>query len=83
MHMPFDPATFNFSKVQSNEVLLHFAPARATSACHHRVIVNVSPLEFGHVLLVPEVTSQLPQALTLESIRLGIELLLLSANRFV
>ena len=84
MHMPFDSSAFNFGKVKSDEVLMQFLPQREDAkSSSHQIVVNVSPLEFGHVLLVPSVTSHLPQVLTLDSLRLGIELLLLSSNRFV
>ncbi|XP_021367959.1 GDP-D-glucose phosphorylase 1-like [Mizuhopecten yessoensis] len=45
------------------------------------VIINVSPLEYGHVLLVPDVYSFRPQMLTEYSIQLAIETLLLSRHQ--
>ncbi|CAL8359670.1 unnamed protein product [Lota lota] len=44
------------------------------------VLVNVSPLEFGHCLFVPEPSRCLPQALTLSAIQTGIESVLLSSD---
>lgn len=39
-------------------------PAAATSADdHHLMIINASPLEYGHSLLLPSVNSCLPQVL--------------------
>ncbi|KAG7267580.1 hypothetical protein CRUP_006000 [Coryphaenoides rupestris] len=44
------------------------------------VVVNVSPLEFGHCLLVPEPSRCLPQVLTPLAVRTGIEAVLLSSD---
>ena len=43
-------------------------------------IVNVSPIEWGHFLLVAELESALKQRLTFETIRLGIETINLFKN---
>ena len=43
-------------------------------------IVNVSPIEWGHFLLVAELESALKQRLTFETIRLGIETINLFQN---
>ncbi|KAJ1180072.1 hypothetical protein NDU88_005296 [Pleurodeles waltl] len=43
-------------------------------------VINVSPLEFGHVLFIPEPTLCLPQILTADLIQFGIESIFLSAN---
>lgn len=44
------------------------------------VVVNVSPLEFGHCLLVPEPSRCLPQVLTPLAVRTGVEAVLLSSD---
>ncbi|KAJ3595801.1 hypothetical protein NHX12_002215 [Muraenolepis orangiensis] len=44
------------------------------------VLVNVSPLEFGHCLFVPEPSRCLPQVLTPLALRTGIESVLLSSD---
>lgn len=43
-------------------------------------VINVSPLEFGHVLFIPEPTLCLPQILTADLIQFGIEAIFLSAH---
>ena len=68
---PFDPAKFNFQKAAQNEVLfaLDFDPQLRHAAFHprapvgregapspHLVFINVSPIEYGHLLLVPSAT---------------------------
>lgn len=77
----FDPAQFNFTQIRPAEVLFALAP------CHRQpppprvlVAINVSPLEFGHVLLLPEPALRLPQVLTAEALRAGLEALLLSGH---
>ncbi|BFZ12234.1 hypothetical protein BsWGS_15273 [Bradybaena similaris] len=47
----------------------------------HMLIVNVSPMEFGHCLLVPQVDSHRPQVLTQTAIQVAIETMLLSGHR--
>uniref|UniRef100_A0A8C8RR11 GDP-D-glucose phosphorylase 1 n=1 Tax=Pelusios castaneus TaxID=367368 RepID=A0A8C8RR11_9SAUR len=44
------------------------------------MVINVSPLEFGHVLLIPDPTLCLPQILTQELLQFGLESVLLSAH---
>lgn len=83
---PFNPEKFNFTKVHSKEVLFELCPkhtpAAATSGddCH-LMIINASPLEYGHSLLVPSVNSCLPQILTEEALLLALEISMLSNHR--
>ena len=44
------------------------------------VIINVSPLEFGNSLLVPNVTANNPQKITLEGLDLLLGVMLLSSD---
>ncbi|XP_071493903.1 GDP-D-glucose phosphorylase 1-like [Diadema antillarum] len=46
-----------------------------------QVIINISPLEYGNVLLVPRPELCQPQIATLEMIQIGVETLLLSSSR--
>lgn len=46
-----------------------------------QVIINISPLEYGNVLLVPSPELCQPQIATFQMIRVGVETLLLSASR--
>lgn len=62
---PFDDAKFNFCKAQQKEVLFQLAAgggrvasvsaAAPAPASPHLVLINVSPIEYGHVLLVRRV----------------------------
>lgn len=79
---PFNPAAFNFTKVQSEEILFELCPNhRTVSDDHHLMIINKSPLEYGHSLVAPSVYSCLPQVLTEESMLLALETSLLSSHR--
>jgi len=79
---PFNPEKFNFTKVKNKEVLFELCPKHCISADdHHLMIINNSPLEHGHSLLVPSVNSCLPQVLTEESVGLALETAMLSNHR--
>jgi hypothetical protein len=45
------------------------------------VIINVSPLEYGHILIVPDSEAFFPQILTQFAIKTGLECMLLSSHR--
>lgn len=40
---------------------MHNTAAVSANDDHHLMIINVSPMEYGHSLLVPSVNSCLPQ----------------------
>ncbi|KAJ4444734.1 hypothetical protein ANN_06531 [Periplaneta americana] len=65
-------------KVKEEEYLFEIKNTSAVNSSGHFLIINVSPLEYGHSLLVPSLHSCLPQIVTLESLQLLIEVLLLS-----
>ena len=85
---PYNAHQFNFNKVCPEEVL--FEMSRVTEQSRPGgdgpelqkvvVLVNVSPLEFGHCLFVPEPSHCLPQVLTLSAIQTGMESVLLSSD---
>ena len=69
MAQQFDGGKFNFNKALQKEVLFQFEPAAEASfdpmvpvtESPNLVYINVSPIEYGHVLLVPRVLDCLPQ----------------------
>jgi GDP-D-glucose phosphorylase len=77
---PFDATKFNFTKVKKEEYLFEVKNKSAEESVGHFLIINVSPLEYAHTLLLPALFSCLPQVATLESIQLVIEVLLLSGS---
>ncbi|MQM20551.1 hypothetical protein Taro_053572 [Colocasia esculenta] len=83
---PFDPNKFNFTKVGQEEVLFRFeespdgkphyfenAPV-STATAPNVVAINVSPIEYGHVLLIPRVLEHLPQRIDKESFLLALRM---------
>ena len=68
---PFDEGKFNFKKALQQEVLFQFdasSPGGLTysasapvSKSPNLVFINISPIEYGHVLLVPRVLDCLNQ----------------------
>ncbi|KAM6202111.1 GDP-D-glucose phosphorylase 1 [Rhynchocyon petersi] len=80
----FDPEEFNFTMIQPGEVLfrLHQEPDPPSTLPQEDILVmiNISPLEWGHVLLVPEPARGLPQRLLPSVLRAGVEAVLLSLH---
>lgn len=77
---PFDDNKFNFTKVGQDEALFRFEPsddhmahyfpsAPVTSELDspNIVAINVSPIEYGHVLLIPRIFDCLPQRIDHDS----------------
>lgn len=81
----FDPEQFNFNKIRPGEVLFRMqrepkGPATPKQEDDVLVVINVSPLEWGHVLLVPAPAQGLPQRLLPGVLRVGLEAVLLSLH---
>ncbi|XP_053282496.1 GDP-D-glucose phosphorylase 1 isoform X2 [Pleuronectes platessa] len=81
----FNAKQFNFNKINPEEVIFEMIKdTEGSSAMHQQsrmvVLVNVSPLEFGHCLFVPDPSCCLPQVLTRFTIQGGIESVLLSSD---
>ncbi|KAK3586856.1 hypothetical protein CHS0354_034894 [Potamilus streckersoni] len=98
VNQPFNPAGFNFTKIQPNEILFKIVKSGAKrshnqangywqegdsskSKVQDLMIINASPLEYGHVLIVPDVDAMKPQILTQHGLRLAIDVMLLSRHR--
>ncbi|KAI9100241.1 hypothetical protein K1719_024459 [Acacia pycnantha] len=84
---PFDDNKFNFTKVGQEEALFlfeqssdhksHFvpnAPVEKISTSPNTVAINVSPLEYGHVLLIPRILDSLPQRIDHDSFLLAVHM---------
>ncbi|XP_020033004.2 GDP-D-glucose phosphorylase 1 [Castor canadensis] len=80
----FDPQQFNFTKIRPGEVLFRLRREPDGPAIVQQedilVVINVSPLEWGHVLLVPEPARGLSQRLVPGALRAGVEAVLLSLH---
>ncbi|XP_013014232.1 GDP-D-glucose phosphorylase 1 isoform X2 [Cavia porcellus] len=80
----FDPEQFNFNKIRPGEVLFHLHREPDLPGALPQedilVVINVSPLEWGHVLFVPVPAQGLPQRLLPGVLRAGLEAVLLSSH---
>lgn len=84
----FNAKQFNFNKINPEEII--FEMIKDTEGGNKKeqlrepsrmvVLVNVSPLEFGHCLFVPDPSGCFPQVLTRFAIQVGIESVLLSSD---
>jgi GDP-L-galactose phosphorylase len=91
---PFDHSKFNFTKAFRREVLFAFEPAlpgieptfeesgKATRS-PNLVLINVSPIEYGHVLLCPRVLDCLPQNIDPSTTRLALHFALEVGNPYL
>eukprot|EP00257_Ricinus_communis_P023020 XP_015582899.1 GDP-L-galactose phosphorylase 1 [Ricinus communis] len=84
----FDDSKFNFTRIGQEEVLFRFEqgqenmshffpnppPSADDSSSPSIVAINVSPIEFGHVLLIPRVLDCFPQRIDLDSFLLAVHL---------
>ncbi|XP_058725838.1 GDP-L-galactose phosphorylase 1-like [Vicia villosa] len=83
---PFDGNKFNFTKVGQEEVLVQFEASEDDEVQFHPnaavdvenspsfVAINVSPIEYGHVLLIPRIFECLPQRIDHESLLLALHM---------
>lgn len=80
---PFDGSKFNFTKAYVKEVLFQFEPSAVeqptiqdtivTKQSPNLVLINVSPIEYGHVLLVPRVNDCIPQLVDFDTVKLALQ----------
>ncbi|XP_034946632.1 GDP-D-glucose phosphorylase 1 [Chelonus insularis] len=79
MNTPFDPSRFNFTKISDKEIYFDICVGDGNNV----VAANVSPVEYGHCLFLPERLKCLPQQATKFSIIKVIELFLLSKSPYL
>ncbi|KAI5061064.1 hypothetical protein GOP47_0023569 [Adiantum capillus-veneris] len=89
---PFDPSKFNFTKAAKEELLFcvesgdshegEFYPEAPVVEGTNAVIINVSPIEYGHILLVPKITARIPQRIDEDSLLLAINMAVEAKNPF-
>lgn len=82
----FDHSKFNFTKASWDEVLFAFHPSMhfRLGCCYHTkkrlgpspslVLINISPIEYGHILLVPRCMDRLPQRMRSDAFALALHL---------
>ncbi|XP_063994220.1 GDP-D-glucose phosphorylase 1 [Diachasmimorpha longicaudata] len=79
MKMEFNPHRFNFTKISNEEIFFDIGSGDGNNV----VAANVSPLEFGHCLFLPQRLECLPQVATQFSLLKIIELMLLSNSPYL
>lgn len=77
MSQPFDADRFNFTKLPAREMFFDIGDGSGNDV----VAANVSPLEWGHSLILPERLRCLPQKMTESSLVKALEILLLSSSK--
>mmetsp|Transcript_11911 Transcript_11911/g.14188 ORF Transcript_11911/g.14188 Transcript_11911/m.14188 type:complete len:426 (+) Transcript_11911:677-1954(+) len=89
----FDESKFNFKKAAQNEALFQFGVSSNIKGSQFDdiaeipedvslVVINVSPIEYGHILLVPKVLHSLPQRITHGTLNLAAEMCAASNNAY-
>ncbi|KAJ0902624.1 putative GDP-L-galactose phosphorylase [Helianthus annuus] len=91
---PFDGSKFNFTKVGQEEILFQFESSKDGEVKFYPnapidvesspsvVAINVSPIEYGHVLLIPRILECLPQRIDHESLLLALYMASEAANPY-
>ncbi len=90
----FDNGKFNFTKALQKEVLFQFEaadmsskgsaflPLAPVSGSPNLVFINVSPIEYGHVLLVPRALDRLNQLVQPDTLKLALQFAHEAANPY-
>lgn len=78
IHQPFDENTFNFNQVLPCEILFHCLDHINENTKQNKItfLINNSPLTKYHSLICPNVSENIPQILTLNSIRYVTDMIL-------
>lgn len=91
---PFDGSKFNFTKVGQEEILFQFGASEdgevqfipnapvAVENSPSVVAINVSPIEYGHVLLIPRILECLPQRIDRDSFLLALNMAAEAGNPY-
>uniref|UniRef100_A0A1B6LSQ1 GDP-D-glucose phosphorylase 1 n=2 Tax=Graphocephala atropunctata TaxID=36148 RepID=A0A1B6LSQ1_9HEMI len=79
MQQNFDKHLFNFTKMDKKEILFQILNKNRKNIGNY-LAINVSPLEFGHCLLLPALYSCLPQVVTADGLLAAVELFLLTRS---
>ncbi|XP_063427915.1 GDP-D-glucose phosphorylase 1-like [Mytilus trossulus] len=93
VNQPFDSKVFNFTKVKEDEIIFRLEKSDndGQQQCNGHtdsknekrniVMVNVSPLEYGHILICPDIDASKPQLLDEYALKLAINCQLLSKHK--
>lgn len=89
--LPFDMNKFNFTKIHKNEILFRMVKRETnlkedlptiTNVTNKEdlVIINNSPIEYGHVLILPDINQHSNQVLTKYAINLALDVCYLTSS---
>ncbi|MCO5581389.1 hypothetical protein L7F22_035272 [Adiantum nelumboides] len=59
-----------------------FYPEAPVGRATNAVVINVSPIEYGHILLVPKIVERIPQRIDVETLLLAINMAIEAQNPF-
>ncbi|VFQ72444.1 unnamed protein product [Cuscuta campestris] len=90
---PFDGNKFNFTKVGQEELLFQFEASNDgtqffpdasidAESSPNVVAINVSPIEYGHILLIPKVLDCFPQRIDRDSFLLALHMAAEASNPY-
>lgn len=84
MNPNFDVKQFNFNQVTEREVVMgpEELPAVEEDETDTFLLINISPIEFGSCLLVPRMTQNIPQLITLHGLQVLLSTVLLSTDPY-
>ncbi|CAB4058479.1 VTC2 [Lepeophtheirus salmonis] len=74
-------AHFHFGKVNESEILFEIKEKNEKDPRRHSILINASPFETFHSLLVPDIQSQTPQKLSQKAIELALCIIFQSGSR--
>jgi len=83
MKQKYDPNKFNFTKILKDEILFELIPKSLNSYLGSKtcsVIINKSPIDKYHVLLVPELNGEKPQHVTCDSLLIMFDVVQMSSQ---
>lgn len=78
VNMEFDGGEFNFNQIESREILMNSEELDDFKDTF--LVINASPLEFGSCILVPQLTANIPQIITLHGLEVLLRTVLLSTD---
>ncbi|XP_077291045.1 GDP-D-glucose phosphorylase 1 [Arctopsyche grandis] len=80
INQPFDSKKFNFTKVPKIEHIFDLRNTYDIDTSKHVIIINASPICYGHSLFCPNIDEHLPQIITFKSLELVSNIMFLSSN---
>nr|XP_039273422.1 GDP-D-glucose phosphorylase 1-like isoform X1 [Styela clava] len=83
MNDDFDEKQFNFTKIARQEILMEVclkSDDKVITKEKTEILLNISPIEYGHILIATNLSDCLPQKLTVKSLQIAFDILQLSSQ---